>query len=261
MGGVEKQPHILISTEDAAEYAVIPGDPKRVERIAEYLENVRELAFNREYYSIRGQYKGVPVIALSTGIGGPSAAIAIEEMKAIGVRTILRIGSCGALQSNMMTGDLIISTGSVRDDGTTSTYVDIGFPAVPDLEITGIIQQVCRKRGFRYHSGITRSHDSYYADTAKERTDYWHSRGILGEDLETAALFVVAGLRGLRAASILNIVVEWEGDVKEGIHDYVNDARLAAMGEENEILAALETIAELEARKGYRDKRRRIRNG
>ena len=103
--------------------------------------------------------------------------------------------------------------------------------------------------GFRYHSGITRSHDSYYADTAEERTDYWHSRGILGEDLETSTLFVVAGLRGLRAGSILNIVVEWKGDVKEGIQDYVNDARQAACGEENEILAALETISELEARK------------
>ena len=124
----EFMPHIRLSKEQAAPHVLLPGDPQRLDRIAECLEDVKELAYNREYRSLRGVYKGVPVMAVSTGIGGASAAIAVEELVRIGVRNMIRIGSCGALQKGIRLGDLILVNGAVRDDGASVTYVDSIIP-------------------------------------------------------------------------------------------------------------------------------------
>ena len=183
----EFMPHIRLSKEQAAPHVLLPGDPQRLDLIAECLEEVKELAYNREYRSLRGVYKGVPVMAVSTGIGGASAAIAVEELVRIGVRNMIRIGSCGALQKGIRLGDLILVNGAVRDDGASVTYVDSIYPAIPDTELLAACMMSAEELGVKFHVGIARSHDSFYIDDEEAVSTYWRERGVLGSDMETAA--------------------------------------------------------------------------
>jgi uridine phosphorylase len=240
------QPHIRCSSRDAAKYAILPGAPERVDRVAGFLDRSENIAYNREFKTVTGFYKGIRVMVTSTGIGGPSAAIALEELRNIGVETAIRIGSCGALQPDIRLGELIIAAGAVRNEGTSSAYIEKGYPAVADIEVVNSIIKSAGERGYRYHCGLVRSHDSFYTDEEESIDSYWSSRGILGADMETAAIFVVGGLRKLRTASILNVVVEYEGELKENINSLVDGERTVAEGEEREITAALEAIVKLE---------------
>lgn len=245
MEQINLQPHIRCSEQDAAPYAILPGDPARVDRIRGYLEGPVDIAFNREYKSIRGSYRGVPVMAVSTGIGGASTAIAVEELHNIGVRTMIRIGSCGALQDDIRLGDLIVINGAVRDDGASKTYVESVYPAVPDPDLLFCATEAAREQNFRFHVGLGRSHDSFYTDREEEINRYWASKNVLGSDMETAALFVIGKLRGVKTASVLNTVVESSGALKSGINSYVNGENLTKRGEEHEILTALEAIVKI----------------
>lgn len=240
------QPHIQLEETLNIRYAILPGDPARVSRIAEQLENVEELGFNREYRSLRGTYKGVPVLAMSTGMGGASMAIAVEELRNIGVTHIIRIGSAGALQEGIGLGDLILVSAAVRDDGASRTYAPEAFPAVADPDLLAGCIRSGRDKGFRCHVGLCRSHDSFYIDNEDEVSAAWSKRGVLGSDMETAALFTVARLRGLKAASILNNVVIWGEDTTESIGSYADGASLTAQGERDEITVALEAFARIE---------------
>lgn len=243
------QPHIQLDESLGIRYAILPGDPARVERIAAHLENPRELAFNREYRSICGTYKGVPVLALSTGIGGASTTIALEELWRIGVTHCIRIGSCGAIQSGIALGDLILVNGAVRDDGASKTYVPAQYPAVPDTDLLLRCIEAAKERNTPYHVGLARSHDSFYIDNEEEVSTYWGERGVLGSDMETATLFTVGRLRGLKTASILNNVVLWGGDTADAIGSYVDGESLTAKGEREEILTALEAFVRTEEEK------------
>lgn len=238
------QPHIRLDETVNAKCALLPGDPARLDRIAPFLTDVRELQFNREYRSLVGTYKGVRILAVSTGIGGASAAIAVEELKNIGVENMIRIGSCGALQPKVRLGDIVIVSGCVRDDGASKTYIAPEFPAVPSTEMLVACINAAKALGAPYHTGIARSHDSFYTDSEEEWNAYWHKAGVLGSDMETAALFTVGALRGVRTASILNNVVAFEdkADTAAAIGDYVDGAALAMQGEENEIRTALEAF-------------------
>lgn len=240
------QPHIQCRAEDAAKYAILPGDPQRVERVKRFLTDAREIAFNREYKSVVGYYKGVRIIVVSTGIGGASTGIAVEELRNIGVKSMIRIGSCGSLQENVRLGDLIIVNGAVRDEGTTKAYVESIYPAIPDTELMCAAIEAAKSKGIVYHVGRARSHDSFYTEKEEQIDNYWTGKGILGADMETAALFTIGGLRGIRTASVLNTVVEYKGDLKEEINQYVDGAARMAKGEENEILVALEACVRLE---------------
>lgn len=238
------QPHIRLDETVNAKCALLPGDPARLDRIAPFLTDVKELQFNREYRSLVGTYKGVRILAVSTGIGGASAAIAVEELKNIGVENMIRIGSCGALQPKVRLGDIVIVSGCVRDDGASKTYIAPEFPAVPNTEMLVACINAAKALGAPYHTGIARSHDSFYTDREEEWNAYWHKAGVLGSDMETAALFTVGALRGVRTASILNNVVAFEdkADTAAAIGDYVDGAALAMQGEENEIRTALEAF-------------------
>lgn len=244
------QPHIRCSINDGAEYALLPGDPGRIDRIRGFLENPIDVAYNREFKTISGFYKGVKVLAVSTGIGGPSTAIAIEELKNIGVRTMVRIGSCGALQDNIKLGDLIIASGAVRNEGTSDTYIEKGYPAIPDTNVLFSIIKCARDLGFPYHCGRIRSHDSFYTDAEENIDRYWASKGIIAADMESAPLFVVGGLRGIRTASILNVVVGSQSNLENGINGYVNGESITSIGEKNEIKTALEAFVYLNKFKG-----------
>ena len=240
------QPHIQLDESLRIKYAILPGDPARVDRIAQQLENVEELKFNREYRSLRGDYKGVPILAMSTGMGGASMAIAVEELRNIGITHIIRIGSCGALQEGIGLGDLILVNAAVRDDGASRTYAPDTFPGVADPELLAACARSGKDKGFRCHVGLCRSHDSFYIDEVDQINAAWSKRGILGSDMETAALFTVARLRGLKAASILNNVVIWGEDTSESIGSYADGAGLTAQGEKNEITVALEAFVRTE---------------
>lgn len=243
---MEIMPHLKLPVDLGIRYAILPGDPARVDRIAKFLESPRELAFNREYKSVGGSYRGVPILALSTGIGGPSTGIAVEELARMGVKAAIRIGSCGALQKNIHLGDLILVQGAVRDEGTSKTYLDPIYPAVPDYELLAACVEAAREKKFSAHVGLARSHDSFYTDREDEIDAYWSGQGILGADMETAALFVIGRLRGMKTASILNTVVEYEENLEENINSYSDGASLTMRGEEHEILTALEACCKIE---------------
>jgi len=239
----EKQAHIRLSEEDMAEYAILPGDPGRIDHISKYLDNVKELAYNRELRSISGEYKGIRILAVSTGMGGASTGIAVEELCRIGVRNMIRIGSCGALTSKIHLGDLILANGAVRNDGASHAYIEPEYPAIPDTELLFYIIQAAKEQDFPYYVGPIRSHDSFYTDREQEIDAYWAKRGILGADMETAALFTIGALRGVKCASILNTVVEYEDDLTDNINHYVDGETIVKRGEKNEILTALEAFA------------------
>ena len=235
----ELMPHLKLKKSDSAVYAILPGDPARVDRIAEVLDDTKELAFNREFRSVKGTYKGIQVLAVSTGIGGASTAIAVEELARIGVKVMIRIGSCGALQPGIRLGDLILASGTVRDDGASASYAKPIYPAVPDTKLLFECIRAAENEKAACHVGITRSHDSFYIDEEEEVSKYWSERGVLGADMETAALFVIGGLRGVKTASILNTVVESEDKLEDHINDYTSGDQKMMHGEKLEILTAL----------------------
>lgn len=241
-----KQAHIQLDESVNAKYAILPGDPARLDHIKEFLDNPKELAFNREFRSLVGEYKGVRIIAISTGIGGCSASIAIEELHNIGVNTMIRIGSCGALQKGIKLGDLIFAAGAIRDDGASKAYVDISYPASPDAHLLINCEKYALSQGWAYHTGIVHSHESFYIDDNDKIEAEWSKKGVLGSDMETAALFTVGRLRGIKTASILNNVVVYGQDTADSIGDYATGASLTYEGEKREIITALEAMVALE---------------
>ena len=243
-----KQPHIALDESLQAPCALMPGDPRRVDVIAQYLDDVRELAFNREYRSIIGTYKGMKVIGISTGMGGPSVAIGVEELKNIGVHTMMRVGSAGALQAGIDLGDLILCEGAVRDEGTSKAYVDAIYPAIADFRLLNHCLDAANDFAYTCHSGIILSHESFYYDDDAKDSLKWSKKGVLASDFETAALYTVARLRGVHAASILNNVVLWGENTSDSIGSYQEGAKKTALGEKAEILTALEAMYRFENR-------------
>ena len=241
-----KQAHIQLDETVNAPCALMPGDPKRVDVIASCLENVEELMFNREYRSIVGTYKGMRVIGISTGMGGSSVAIAVEELKNIGVHTMIRIGSAGALQEGIKLGDLVICEGAVRDDGASKCYIDPIYPAVPDYRLINHCAEAAKDLGFRHHVGVILSHESFYYDEDAQDCEKWSRKGVLATDFETAALYTVGRLRGVHTASILNNVVLWGENTEDSIGSYQGGEDATAVGEKREVLTALEAMYRLE---------------
>ncbi|CDZ03095.1 TPA: nucleoside phosphorylase [Salmonella enterica subsp. enterica serovar Typhi] len=221
------QPHIRLNTSmTRAKYALLPGDPGRVDRIARFLDKAEILGQNREFRAARGWYQGVEIVVLSTGIGGPSTAIAIEELRQVGVNTLIRIGSCGA----------------VADDGASKTYAPASYPACAGPYLTATLIQQAKQMNISAVCGLVRSHDSFYTDREAELDAEWSARGVLGADMETAALMVVGALRGLRTASLLNVVVAHSGCLESSINHYVQQETLCQQGEERQISLALQAI-------------------
>lgn len=240
------QPHIRLDDSSAAQYAILPGDPARIDRITPFLSDIKELAFNREFRSVSGTYKGVRVLAVSTGIGGCSAGIAVEELARIGVKAMIRIGSCGAMQPNIRLGDLILAAGAVRDDGASKAYVDLRYPAVADTELLNACLACVKEKNIPYHIGIVHSHESFYIDDNEDQKNFWAKKGVLCADMETAALLTIGRLRGIKTASILNNVVICGTDTADSIGGYVDGEQATLNGEKNEILTALEAFSLLE---------------
>lgn len=243
--GESRMPHIQLPQDLGISCAILPGDPGRVDRAAAFLDEAEFLSFNREYKSIKGVYHGVPVLIMSTGMGGPSAAIAIEELSRIGVKAAVRIGSCGALLPQLQLGDLVLVKGAVRDEGTSLGYAPLSYPAVPDFDLLAALRDSAAELGIPWHMGIVRSHDCLYRDENPEIYEAWARKGVAASDMETAALFVTGGIRGVRTASVLNVVSCSGGQVSRDIGQYAAGEDRTACGEEREILTALGALEKI----------------
>lgn len=244
-GQSTRQFHIGVAPGEVSTVALLPGDPFRVPMIAEFLSDVVDVAHNREHRTMVGSYKGHRITATSTGMGCPSTAIAVEELARVGVTSFIRVGSSAGLQPQVAPGDLLVSEGSLRNDGTTAAYAHHGFPAVPDLELTLALKQhserIAAAAGIRSHSGINASDDAFYAETPEWIAEL-NRLGILNVEMESSALFVVARLRGLRAG----MVCAASSNLVGGQSLYGDTHAALKDGWMRSIEAALETAVELE---------------
>lgn len=215
--------HIKINSVNA-KYALLPGDPGRCSAIADRLDMPQHLSFNREYNSYFGYIDGEGVIVCSTGIGGPSAAIAVEELAAAGVKTMLRIGTCGAMQPEIHGGDLIIATAAYRHEGTSLHYAPIEYPAVANIHVINALIASAKEMNAVYHAGVVHSKDSFYGQhapdsmpVASELKENWRTMiklGVLASEMECAALFTVGAVRKIACGAVLTALWNQESGEK-----------------------------------------------
>lgn len=223
----ERQFHIQCTVEDIGHYVFLPGDPDRVPWIASYLENAQKVAQSREFTTYTGTLDGTRVSVTSTGIGGPSAAIAMEELVALGAHTFLRIGTCGGMQPELVPGALIVPIGAIRMEGTSQEYMPLAFPAVPDFGLTEHLVCAARAAAYDYHTGVVQCKDSFYgqhspetmpvAPTLLQNWQAWKAAGTLASEMESAALFTVAAARHVRCATILQML--WNQERQAVVRD------------------------------------------
>lgn len=243
-----RQYHIQVAQGEVGRYVIMPGDPKRCVKIAQYFDDPVLIADNREYITYTGTLDGVKVSVTSTGIGGPSASIAMEELCRCGADTFVRIGTCGGMQTEVKSGDVVIATGTIRMEGTSKEYAPIEYPAVADLEVTNALVSAAKTKGFPYHAGVVECKDAFYGQHEPEKMpvgyellskwEAWKMMGCLASEMESAALFIAAGKLRVRAGSCFLVVANQERE-KLGLENpVVHDTDMA-------IQAAVEAIRNL----------------
>ena len=215
-----KQYHIGLEEGQAGKYVILPGDPGRCEAIAAYFDGAKRVSSNREYVTYTGTLEGEKVSVTSTGIGGPSASIAMEELAAVGAHTFLRVGTCGGIALPVCAGHLVIGNAAVRMEGTSREYAPIEFPAVSDFSVTAALREEAEAMGATWHLGVVQCKDSFYGQHAPERMpvsyellakwEAWKRLGVLASEMESAALFTVAAALGVRCGTVLLAV--WNKD-------------------------------------------------
>lgn len=220
----ELQYHIACGQGDVGRYCILPGDPGRTEKIAAYLEEPRHISSNREFVTYTGYLDGERVSVVSTGIGGPSASIALEELVNIGADTFVRVGTSGGINLKVMSGDLVIATGAVRMEGTSREYAPLEYPAVADFQTANALARAAGELGYRWHAGVVQSKDSFYGQHSPRRSpvgyelldkwDSWCKLGVLASEMECAALFTVAAARGVRCGAVLGVLWNQERKAK-----------------------------------------------
>jgi uridine phosphorylase len=220
--------HLHIKEGDIGRYVLLPGDPARCEKIARYFDNAHFVAQNREYVTWTGTLLGEKVSAVSTGIGCPSTAIAVEELIEAGAETLVRVGSSGSMQPNVHSGDVVVVTGSIRDEGTTSDYLPIEFPAIANIDVVNAMREGARKLGLTSHAGISQSKDSFYGEVERTRMplrqsldEHWRALiagGAMCSEMESAALFILCSIYRKRAGGVMQVI---------------NESDLAEIAEEN----------------------------
>ena len=214
--------HLGITKDDlqGAELAIVPGDPARSERIAREMDNPVQLCSTREFNSWLGWINGKPVVVCSTGIGGPSTSIAVEELSQLGVTTFLRIGTTGAIQTDLEPGDMIVTSGSVRLDGASTHFAPIEFPAVANFDCTQALVEAVKAEKVNYHVGVTASSDTFYPGQERYDTrtghvirqfrgsmEEWQALGVLNYEMESATLLTMCAAMGLRAGCVAAAIV------------------------------------------------------
>lgn len=243
-----KQYHIGVAEEDIGKYVILPGDPKRCEKIAAHFDNPKLVGDNREYVTYTGYLKGEKVSVTSTGIGGPSAAIAMEELTKIGAHTFIRIGTCGGMQENIKSGDVVIANAAIRAEGTSKEYAPIEFPAVSNFDVTSALKNAANSLNVNSHVGVVQCKDSFYGQHEPEKMPIsyelenkwqaWLRLGTLASEMESSALFTVANYLGVRAGSCFLVVANQEREKKGLDNPVVHDTELA-------IKVAIKALSEL----------------
>lgn len=239
--------HLRVDPGDCADVALLPGDPGRVDRIASHLDDSTPVADNREYRLVNGSYEGRPVTVCSTGVGSPSAAIAVEELHEVGVETVVRVGTIGALQPEIATGDLIVPTAAAKDEGTTKRYESASIPAVATPAIATTIAESARATDATAHVGPIVTDDAFYAETEEYVTD-WEAANLLGIEMEAAAIFALARRRGMDAGAICAVDGNLVAGTQKGTNEVPDDEELpdaAREGIDREIQVALDAVADL----------------
>ncbi len=235
--GSGKQYHVGLGPGDVGRYVILPGDPKRCEKIASHFENAKLIADSREYLTYTGTLDGEKVSVTSTGIGGPSASIAINELSKIGADTFLRVGTCGGMQKEVCGGDIVIASGAIRMEGTSREYAPIEYPAVPDHHVMNAMIEAAETAGTKYHVGVVQCKDSFYGQHEPEvmpvsyelqnKWEAWLRMGCLASEMESAALFIAGSFLRVRVGSCFLVVANQER-AKAGLPNaQVHDTELA----------------------------------
>ena len=218
--GSGKQYHTGVGPEDIGEYVIMPGDPKRCAKIAEHFDDAKLVADSREYTTYTGTLDGVKVSVTSTGIGGPSAAIAIEELSKVGAHTFIRVGTCGGMQQDVCGGDVVIANGAIRMEGTSREYAPIEYPAVPDFDVTNALVAAAKENEIKYHTGVVQSKDSFFGQHEPEvmpvsyelenKWQAWLRMGCLASEMEAAALFIAGIFLHVRVGACFLVMANQE---------------------------------------------------
>ena len=249
-----EQFHLKCHAGELGKYCLLPGDPARCEKIAKHFENPEFFSSNREFTIWRGYLCGERVSVCSTGIGGPSAAIAVEELAACGVENFIRVGTCGGIDLDVCSGDVVIATGAVRQDGTSMEYAPVEFPAVADFSLTCALVEAARSLALPHHTGVVQSKDSFYgqhspmrmptASALAEKWEAWKRLHVLASEMEAAAIFTVCASLGLSASAVFHVI--WN-------QERANDPRFSDEKEshdtERAVLCAVEALKLLIAKK------------
>ena len=218
----EVQYHLEVGPGDVAPSVLLPGDPDRVETVVDDWDDHEVRADHREYRTATGTHEGAPISVTSTGIGSPSAAIAVEELARVGADTLLRVGSCGSIVPEASVGDLVITTGAVRQEGTSTEYVREDYPATADPRVVSALVAAAEELDYDYHLGITCSTDSFYAGQSRPGFDGFEARdseanidelrdaGVLNFEMEAASILTLAGIYGLRAGAVCTVYANRE---------------------------------------------------
>lgn len=232
-----KQYHIGLKEGDVGKYVILPGDPKRCKKIAEFFDNPQLIADNREYVTYTGYLNGEKVSVTSTGIGGPSAAIAMEELVKVGAETFIRVGTCGGMQLDIKGGDVVVATAAIRMEGTSKEYAPIEFPAVANLEVTNALVEAAKNLDYTCHTGVVQCKDSFYGQHAPEskpvsyellnKWEAWKRLGCLASEMESAALFVVASYLKVKVGSVFLTVANQEREKNNLENPIVHDTEKA----------------------------------
>ncbi len=235
--GSGKQYHTGIGPGDIGKYVILPGDPKRCSKIAAHFEDAKLVADSREYVTYTGTIDGVKVSVTSTGIGGPSAAIAIDELSKCGADTFIRVGTCGGMQEDVCGGDIVIANGAIRMEGTSREFAPIEYPAVPDVNVMNALIAAADEAGTKYHVGVVQCKDSFFGQhepeimpVSYELTDKWQAwlrMGCLASEMESAALFIAGSFLRVRVGSCFLVVANQEREKKGLINRQAHDTELA----------------------------------
>ncbi|MCR1970529.1 uridine phosphorylase [Clostridium cochlearium] len=242
--GSGKEYHINVGKGDVGKYVILPGDPKRCKKIAAYFDNPKLIADNREYVTYTGFLDGVKVSVTSTGIGGPSAAIALEELVNCGADTFIRVGTCGGTDIDVKGGDIVIANGAIRMEGTSKEYAPIEYPAVANIDIINSLIKSSEKLNENYHVGVVQCKDSFYGQHSPEtkpvgyelmnKWNAWLKCGCLASEMESAALFIVGSYLRVRVGSVFLVIANQErekaGLENKQVHDTDAAIRVAIEG-------------------------------
>lgn len=235
--GSGKQYHTGVGKGDVGKYVILPGDPKRCVKIAAHFDNPVLMADNREYVTYTGTLDGIKVSVTSTGIGGPSAAIAIDELSKCGADTFIRVGTCGGMQDEVMGGDIVIASGAIRMEGTSREFAPIEYPAVSDVEVMNALINSAKSLKNRYHVGVVQCKDSFFGQhepdimpvsyELQNKWEAWLRMGCLASEMESAALFIAGSFLRVRVGSCFLVVANQERAKKNLPNEHVHDTETA----------------------------------